>query len=206
MLPSTSPRQVLFAWPPSPPRSLSSFIVVSTFSSPCSHSDSSLSSQDAALAHLHSLPPHDLVIWTDGSFPFGKSSSGVLANSTLHGTEATLSFSAGPVCLSLSIGACTILHALCWSWQHQQVCHFSDLTTLSSLHLFFYLKLSGKKLEVKEGNDAADELARQGVLLVFSAIPCSLYSLISPTHSSLFSEWRSTVSSKFFDTQIPCFH
>ena len=44
---------------------------------------------------------------------------------------ATLSFSAGPVCSSFSAEACAILHALCWSRQHQQVCHFSFLLLLS---------------------------------------------------------------------------
>ena len=53
------------------------------------------------------------------------------------------------------------------------------------------------------GNDAADELARWGALLVLSAIPCSLSPLISCIQSSLFSDWRRTVSSKFFDTQVP---
>ena len=50
-------------------------------------------------------------------------------------------------------------------------------------------------------NDAVDELARRGALLAPSAIPCS-FSLISRIHSSLFSDWRRTVSSKFFDTQV----
>ena len=45
------------------------------------------------------------------------------------------------------------------------------------------------------GNDAADELARRGALLAPSAIPSSF--------SSLISNWRRTVSSKFFDTQVP---
>ena len=83
--------------------------------------------QGAALAHFDSLPPHDLVLWTDGSvpFPFGKGGSGVLANCSLCGTEATPFSSAGPVCSSFSAEACAILHALCWSRQHQQVCHFS---------------------------------------------------------------------------------
>ena len=71
-------------------------------------------------------PPHDLVPSTDGSVPFGKGSFGVLANCSPSGTEATLSFSAGPVCSSVSAEACAILHALCWSRQHQQVCHFSS--------------------------------------------------------------------------------
>ena len=45
------------------------------------------------------------------------------------------------------------------------------------------------------GNDAADELARWGALLAPSAIPCSL--------SPFTSDWKRTVSSKFFDTQVP---
>ena len=53
------------------------------------------------------------------------------------------------------------------------------------------------------GNDAADELARRGALLAPSAIPYSLSPLISRIHSSLFSDWRRTVSSKFFDAQVP---
>ena len=53
------------------------------------------------------------------------------------------------------------------------------------------------------GNVAADELARREALLAPSTIPCSLSPLISRIHSSLFSEWRRTVSSKFFDTQVP---
>ena len=36
-----------------------------------------------------------------------------------------------------------------------------------------------------------------------SAIPCSLSPLISRIHSCLFSHWRRTVSSKFFDSQVP---
>ena len=128
MLPSTCSGEALVARPPCPLWNLPSFMVESTLSSPCSRSDPPHSCQGAALAHLDSLSPHDLVPWTDGSvpFPFGKGGSGVLANCSLCGTEATLSFSAGPVCSSFSTEACAILHALCWSRQHQQVCHFSS--------------------------------------------------------------------------------
>ena len=52
------------------------------------------------------------------------------------------------------------------------------------------------------GNNAFDELARLGALPVSSAIPCSLSSLISHIHFCVFSDWRHTVSSKFFDTQV----
>ena len=77
-LPSTSTRNAFLACPLSPSWNLHSFIVKSTLSSPCSRSD--LRRQGAALAHLDSLLPNDLVLWTDGSFPFGKDGSGVLAN------------------------------------------------------------------------------------------------------------------------------
>ena len=108
----------------------------STLSSSCSRFDLPLSCQGAALAHLEFLPPHDLVLWTDGSvpLPFGKGGSGVLANCSLCGTEATLSFSAGPVCSSFSAEACSNLQNLCWSRQHQQVCHFSSLLLLFDSH------------------------------------------------------------------------
>ena len=133
MLPSTCSKETLLACPPCPPWNLLSFMVESTLSTPCSRSNPPLSRQGAALAHLDSLLPHDLVLWTDGSvpFPFGKGGSGVLANCFLRGTEATLSFSTGSVCSSISAEACAILHPLCWSRQHQQVCHLSSLLLLS---------------------------------------------------------------------------
>ena len=131
MLPSTCSREALVACPTCPPWNLPSFTVESILSSPCSRSDPPHSRQGAVLAHLDSLPLHDLVLWIDGSVPFGKGGSGVLANCSLCGTEASLSFSAGPVCSSFSAEACTILHALCWSRQHQQVCYFSSLLLLS---------------------------------------------------------------------------
>ena len=73
-----------------------------------------------------SLPSRYLVLWTDGSFPFDKGGSGILANCSLCDTEITLSFSAGPVCSSFSAEAWAILQALCWFRQHQEVCHFSS--------------------------------------------------------------------------------
>ena len=82
MLPSTSPGKALLAFPPFPPRNRSFFTVESILTSPCFHSDPHFSRQGAALAHLDSLPPHNLVLWTDGSVPFtfGKGGSGVPAN------------------------------------------------------------------------------------------------------------------------------
>ena len=186
-----------------------------------------------SLAHLDSLPPYDLVLWIDGSvrFPFGKGGSGVFANCSLCGIEATLSFSAGPVCSSFSTETCAILHALCWSRQHQQVCHFSSLlllcdsrsilASLSSPPSFLlsqtlwqiWQKLSSLsfcsiRLQWVPGysflpeKDATDKLIRRGVLLAPYAILCSLSPPISGIHFWLFSDWRRTVSSKYFDTQV----
>ena len=218
MLPSTCSREALLDCPPCPPWNLPSFTVESTLSSPCSRSDPPHSRQGAALAHLDSLPPHDLVLWTDGSvpFPFGKGGFGV--RKTRKEARAA-PFSAGPVCSSFSAEACAILHALCWSRQHHKVCHFSSLfllsdsrsvlATLSSPPPFLLSQtlcqiwqelstLSSCSIRLQWvpehsfllGNDTADELTRQGALLVPSAIPCSLSPLTSRIHSCLFSDWR----------------
>ena len=92
-----------------------------------------------ALAKVHLLPIltlSRLTMWCSGLtalflFLLAKKGSSVLANCSLCGTETTLSFSACPVCSSFSPEACAILHALCWSGQHQQVCHFFSLLLLS---------------------------------------------------------------------------
>ena len=91
------------------------------------------------------------MLWTDGSvpIPFGKDGSGVVANCSLCGTEATLSFSADPVCSSFSAEACAILRALCWSRQHHKICHFSSLFLLSDSRsvlssIFSFTFISGR--------------------------------------------------------------
>ena len=144
------------------------------------------------------------------------------------------SFSAGPVCSSFSAEACAVLQDLCWSRQHQQICHCSslllpsdsrsvlaslssslsflsplsflssqplwqELSSLSSCSIRLQLVPCQSFLLVK---DEADELVRLGALLVPSAIPCSYSPVITRIHSSVFSDWRRTVSSKFFDTQV----
>ena len=205
----------------------------STLFSSCSRSDLPLSPR-YGFAHLDSLPLYDLVLWTDCfvPFPLGKGDSGVLASCFLCSTEASLSFSAGPVCSSFSAKACTNLHALCRSRQHQQVCHFSSLLLLSDSRFVLATLFTSTSFLLPKtlrqiwqelysfsncsirlqwvpghwflpGNDAADELTIRGALLAPSAIPCSISSLISRIHSCLFSDWRRTVSSKFFDTQVP---
>ena len=160
------------------------------------------------------------MLLTDRSvpFPFGKGGSGILANCSLCGTEATFSFSAGQ-------------HVQVFPLKHAPFCKlFAGLCSTNKsatslllllrphqsppcplLHLFVYLNLSDRNFclsPVLSGYNGSsdtrffremDELARQGVLLVPSVISCSLSSLVS----TLFSDWRHTVLSKFFDTQVP---
>ena len=123
--------EAFLACPPFLLWNLPSLTVESTLSTPCSRSDP-LSLAKVQLSPTLTLSP--LTIWCFGKtalfFFFGKSSSGVLANCSLCGTEATLSFSADPVCSSCSAEA--ILHTLCWSRQHQQACPL----------FFYYLTLA----------------------------------------------------------------
>ena len=131
MLSPTPLRKVLFACSPYPPWNTRSCTVESTLSSPCSRSDSPLSSRRGSRSSRLSpiSQSDDLDRWV--GFFFVKSGFGVLAYCSLCGTKATLSFLASSVCLSFSTKACAILQLLRWSWQHQPVCHFSALLFLS---------------------------------------------------------------------------
>ena len=226
MLPSTCSREAVLACPPCPPWNLPSFTVESTLSSPCSRSDPPLSQQGVALAHLDSPLIHDLVLGQTALFlfllvraalAFLPSLSVALrplfafrqeqyfqvfppkpapfARSLLVSAAPTsllFLFSSRSVLATLSSPPSFLLSQTLWQiWQ--------ELLSLScSIRLQWILGHS-----FLPGNDTVDELARQGALLTLSAIPCSLSPLISHIHSCLFSNWRHTVSSKFFDTQVP---
>ena len=142
--------EVLFACSSSPPWNLPSFTMDLTRSPPCSCSNPPFSYQGVALAHLDSLPPHDLVIQTDRfvHFLFGRGSSGVLDNCSLCGTEANLSFLAGPMYTSFSAEACAILQAMGWCRQYQQVWNLSSPPLRLSLCPLFHLSFTSNSLVV----------------------------------------------------------
>ena len=196
---------------------------------PPPRSDIPLSRQDAALAHLDSLPSHDLVIWANKSVPIPLAKTSLAYLLTAHFVTLRPPFPfrhAQFVEVFWLKPVCTILQALRWSRQHQQVCHFFSLplpfdsrSVLSSVFpftsnsladlaetvfslLLYYQAAMGARTFIFPRDDTADELARQGALLVSSAIPCSLSPLISCKHCYLFPDWRRTISSKFFDTQV----
>ena len=90
-------------------------------------------------------------------FPFGKGGYGILANCSHCGIEATVSFSAGPVCSNFSAGACAILQALCSSRQNQKVYNYSFLllfdycSVLTTLFLFSIFSFTTISLEDPSG-------------------------------------------------------
>ena len=205
---------------------LPSFTVESTLSPPCSRSDLPLSRQDAALDHLDSLP---LMIWYSGLtalflFLLAKAAPAYLPTALSVAPRPLFSFlqaqyaqvfplKPAPFCtlfaglrstnksatsllfsfyltLVLSSPPSFLLPQTLWQiWQ--------ELSSLSSCAIRLKWVPGHSFLLV---NDTADELARQRALLAPSAIPCSFSPLISRIHSCLFSDWRRTVSSKFFDT------
>ena len=137
--------------------------------------------QQAQYAQVFSLKPAPFCMLIAGLGSTNKSATSLLLLSDSHSVLATLS----------SPPSFLLTRTLRQIWQE-----------LSSLSCSIRLQwVPGHSFLL--GNDTADELARQGALLAPSAIPCSLSPLIYQIHSSLLSDWRCTVSSKFFNIQVP---
>ena len=141
ILSSSFSREALIAYPFSFPWTPPSFSVELALSAQCSRFDPSLFRHDTGIAHLDSLPNHDIVIWTDGYVPhsFGKRCLGVLANYSICGAKTTISCLAGPVCSIFFSEICIIMHALIWCWQDKQFCHFFSFIFLLDFHYPCYI-------------------------------------------------------------------
>ena len=165
----------------------------------------------------HGIDTHTLVVYTNGSVPFGKVGSSVLTNCPFRGDEATLFYSKSLVMqafLRKTAPFCTLSFSLCYTKS-------STSPTLRLLLCFYYTFLRpsiyltipgtsdrnnplfllfiglqwipGRSFFL--GNGAADALAEQGTLLQLSSPMSLLFTHIL--------DWRGTVLFKFFDTHIP---
>ena len=164
--------------------------------------------QSKTLAHL-TLPPHNLVIWIDGSapFPFGKNVYGILDNCSLCGTEATFSFwqtqfaqafppKLAPFCKLFAVPGNTnksaIFVLLLFDYHHPVPSLFFS-PVLLSYNGSPVTRFSWRTKRMMNWQDGNATRALCNPLW-------SLYSYLSST--LVFSDWRRTVSSKFFDTQV----
>ena len=188
---------------------------------PCSRSDLPLSHHGAALAHLDSFPPHHLMIRADGSVPLAKAFLAYLPTAHFVALRPFYSLRKAqfvPVFppksalfykLSRDLGStnksafllfpdgCSVLSFVV-SFTSNSLVHFAGAVFS---FLLFYPATTGPWIISLPSNNAAEELARQGAQPLLSAIPCSLLSLVLTL--LFFSDWKRTVSPKFFDVQVP---
>ena len=125
------------------------------------------------------------MIWTDGFVPFLLAKTALAAQKVCHSSFLFLLFDS----------RCVLAFVFPFNSNSQ--------TEIVLSFLLHYQATMDFRTHIFPGNGAADELFRWDTLLVPSSISYSLFFLISRIHFSLMSDWRRTVSSKIFDTQVP---
>ena len=163
----------------------------------------------------------------------GQGGAGIYINCTKCVTATSLSFSTGLWATSYSAETFALLHALEWCISHSKTCNFECITFFSdSLSVLSTLSTPLPYLTTKSqsntqsllnflsqskvvhlqwipghsslpGNYLADSLAKAGASLDPSSISVSLAPLISSQRLSLYTSWRRSVQSGFFQHQIP---
>ena len=163
----------------------------------------------------------------------GQGGAGIHIKCTKCVTATSLSFSTGLWATSYSAETFALLHALEWCISHSKTCNFNSITFFSdSLSVLSTLStplpyLTPKSLSNTQsllnslsqskvvhlqwipghsslpGNDLADSLAKAGASVDPSSISVSLTPLISSQRLSLYTSWRRSVQSGFFQHQIP---
>ena len=205
----------------------------STLPTPCSRCDPLLSRLGAALAHLDSLPLMIWCFGQTALFVFLLARAAPAYLPTALSVALRLLFPSrqaqyAQVSLLKPAPFCTLFAGLGSTIKSAILLLFSYYLTLvlssppcPPLHLFSYLKLCGRSgrncllSPVLSGYNGSPDTRfyRETTRLMswpdgerYLRPPQSLVSLsplISRIHSRLFSDWRRTVSPKFFDTQVP---
>ena len=211
MLPPTSPKDALLACPLFPPRNLVSFNVEFTLSSSCSRCGPPLSLAKMRLSLTLTLS--HLTIWCFGQtalFLLAKTAPAYLPTALSVALRPLFPFQQtqyaqvfllkpGPFCkLFAGLGGTNKSATFHLFFYYLTLVLF--LPPCPLLHHFFYLNLSHRNCLLSPpvlsgyngspdtlflpGNDAADELARRGMLLAPFSFPCGLSPFISRIHFS----------------------
>ena len=112
--------------PPFPPWTATHFTVSPIIPDCTSNSTARLQS---ASSRLSSLPPSDILVWTDGSVPslFGPGGAGVYVTCSKCNTSSSLSFSTGPIASSFTAETFALKQGLDWCTSHLLTCKFQSV-------------------------------------------------------------------------------
>ena len=128
--PLPSPRETLTMFPPFPPWTATHF-TVSPFIPDCT--GNSTARLQSASSRVSFLPPSDIQVWTDGSFPslFGPGGVGVYITCSKCNTSNFLSFSTGLIASSFTVEIFALKRGLDCCTSHLMTCKFQSVLFLT---------------------------------------------------------------------------